>query len=545
MRNPPRWRGRHVCRACCTGMTLVEMLVAMTATLLVMGAIAQMFGSFGVAISGSRAVLDLDAKLRSVAWMLRSDLQGATAPTLPPLSPQAGQGYFEIIEGPNTDGIQFTDHLSNILDDPFNKFGMLPSPPPASDDRILGDTDDVLLFTTRSPGEPFVGKYLGRRIESPVAEVAWFLRLDPRSANPHRYRLYRRQLLVVGTVGMFPFDGITPTKPINAVITADSVAGNGDEYAPYQNTAFEGYPNWNAFYDAFDISARLIRGASGPPNIFVPNTLGGLTARESRFMNSYHAGIAAGNDGADNNMNAQIDDSTESGGGLIFPFPFVRHQLSDIPNGPPAGLIFPPDSVRENQDVVLEDVIAFDVRVFDPTAIVQNSISGVDAVVQGDPGFNDALPDTVKFAPTNSPTDPDFTYGAYVDLGFGGPAFRFGGPGEIRSGLSSRSGATILYNRPRTYCTWSTHYESNGVNEDGNWEDLNGNGIRDPGEDIIDDATDGKDNNSDGIIDDPTEFETSPPYPYPLRGIEIRIRCYEPASRQVRQVTVRHTFVPH
>jgi len=25
----------------------------------------------------------------------------------------------------------------------------------------------------------------------------------------------------------------------------------------------------------------------------------------------------------------------------------------------------------------------------------------------------------------------------------------------------------------------------------------------------------------------------------------VRIRCYEPASRQVRQVTVRHTFVPH
>lgn len=41
------------------------------------------------------------------------------------------------------------------------------------------------------------------------------------------------------------------------------------------------------------------------------------------------------------------------------------------------------------------------------------------------------------------------------------------------------------------------------------------------------------------------EAETSPPYPYPLRGIEVRIRCYEPSSRQVRQVTVRQTFVPH
>jgi len=30
----------------------------------------------------------------------------------------------------------------------------------------------------------------------------------------------------------------------------------------------------------------------------------------------------------------------------------------------------------------------------------------------------------------------------------------------------------------------------------------------------------------------------------PLRGIEVRIRCYEPTSRQVRQMTVRHSFIP-
>jgi hypothetical protein len=81
---------------------------------------------------------------------------------------------------------------------------------------------------------------------------------------------------------------------------------------------------------------------------------------------------------------------------------------------------------------------------------------------------------------------------------------------------------------------------------------------------VIDEGTDGKDSdqfapdgqidepaydaNGDGDYDDPGddagEMETSPPYPYPLRGIEVRIRCYEPSSRQVRQVTVRQTFVP-
>jgi curli biogenesis system outer membrane secretion channel CsgG len=67
---------------------------------------------------------------------------------------------------------------------------------------------------------------------------------------------------------------------------------------------------------------------------------------------------------------------------------------------------------------------------------------------------------------------------------------------------------------------------------------------------IVDQGTDGFDNKpnnlvANNLVDDALERETSPPYPVPLRGIEIRIRCYEPSSRQVRQVTVRHTFVPH
>ncbi len=42
----------------------------------------------------------------------------------------------------------------------------------------------------------------------------------------------------------------------------------------------------------------------------------------------------------------------------------------------------------------------------------------------------------------------------------------------------------------------------------------------------------------------PTERITSPPYPVPLRGVQIKIRVYEPTSRQVREVTVTETFLP-
>jgi hypothetical protein len=95
--------------------------------------------------------------------------------------------------------------------------------------------------------------------------------------------------------------------------------------------------------------------------------------------------------------------------------------------------------------------------------------------------------------------------------------------------MQTTSGLTGSQNK--VYDTWSLHYEFNGIDDDGDA--------------VVDEGTDGLDNDGNGIIDDTGERETAPPYPVALRGLEIRIRVYEPSSRQVRQVTVRHTFVPH
>jgi len=47
-----------------------------------------------------------------------------------------------------------------------------------------------------------------------------------------------------------------------------------------------------------------------------------------------------------------------------------------------------------------------------------------------------------------------------------------------------------------------------------------------------------------GVVDDTSELITQPPYPVPLRGIQIKIRCFEPDSRQVKEVTIEHDFLP-
>jgi hypothetical protein len=222
-----------------------------------------------------------------------------------------------------------------------------------------------------------------------------------------------------------------------------------------------------------------------------------------------------------------------------FPYAFVDHQALT----PEPGLIFD-TTQRQGDDVILTNVIAFDVRVFDPGVLVL-ATPGSTALVPGDLGFAD--PAVMK---TGSAT------GAYVHLGHGvptnmgltsvvtsGSAAKFAGFGQAKSGLQGTA------NTRRTYDTWSLHYEANGLNEDGRapFNDT----VPDQGTDGIDNDNDGTfdepayDADGDGVFDDLGEAETLPPYPVPLRGIEVRIRCYEPSSRQVRQVTVRHTFVPH
>jgi hypothetical protein len=79
-----------------------------------------------------------------------------------------------------------------------------------------------------------------------------------------------------------------------------------------------------------------------------------------------------------------------------------------------------------------------------------------------------------------------------------------------------------------TYDTWSRHYEFNGVDDDGDG--------------VVDEGSNGADTDGDGWPEYSGNAETSPPYPTALRGLEVRLRCYEPHSKQVRQITIRQSF---
>src|SRR6185369_14133857 len=85
-----------------------------------------------------------------------------------------------------------------------------------------------------------------------------------------------------------------------------------------------------------------------------------------------------------------------------------------------------------------------------------------------------------------------------------------------------------------TYDTWTLQYERDGINQDGDNDPITSIPL-------IDEGTDGLDNPERNPnpppappiiylngVDDVGERETVPPYSQPLRGIQIRIRMYEP-----------------
>lgn len=333
-----------------------------------------------------------------------------------------------------------------LIEGPLSDNSASPNSP-----NLSADTDDTLFFTTTSAGGLFSGRYGSNdTAESGTAEVAWFCRLAnpdatsvPLPAGMQVFNLYRRQLLVLGYAGKDPFF----SKGNRAEVTTDVKPGE------------------------YDISLRQ-EVISDPVTLvskamLVPNSLADLADRRNRFGHNPAA----------------------------FPFPLTL--ASD--GRAPMNLTFD-ETARAWEDVVLTNVIAFDVRVFDPPSTAQPTAG--TSFFPGDPGY----------------VTGNGAYGAYIDLGSGQGTGLLSGPMAQKSRMSG----------PPTYCTWSTAYELNGRDEDGD-------GKVDPG-------ANGTDDNGNGLFDEATEAETLPPYPVSLRGIEVRIRCYEPVSKQVRQITIRQAF---
>ena len=184
------------------GLTLVEMLAATAASLILFGAVMAIFNVLGTAVNDSRSATELESQLCLISTQLAEDLSNATATrgvnglaVMPPTG--SASGYLEIVEGP----------MSDLYD-----AGLTARFPPNTldKDNVVGDVDDAIMFTCRSVGEPYRGYSNGATLEEAEAEVAYFCgdKVDNGDTLPSTYTLYRRQVLVSSKVaGSLSFSG--------------------------------------------------------------------------------------------------------------------------------------------------------------------------------------------------------------------------------------------------------------------------------------------------------------------------------------------------
>lgn len=453
-----------------SGFTLVELLVAMSVTLILILALSQTFAMVGDTVSKGRANIELTGNLRSVCNRLQSDFDGLTCPVRPWIDSSQGLGYFEYLEGAMCDASEVS-FLS-----------------------LQGDVDDVLMFTCRSPEAPFVGRVQAEivggaagtftTITSPVAEVLWWTQQEPISG---RFRIHRRVLLVRPDLGTLP--------------------------TTFNQNESDLSVHWNSTTQA------------------VANSLADLTLRRNRFAHEAVVHSASGFTG-----------DPRAG------FP---HLVARVPVtiGTNTYRLFSPNYVqsgtRVGEDVLLSDVLAFDVQAYDPNVEVR--VNNGENVLPSDPGWSSTAATAVG-------------YGGYVDLNYSSylsvaASSVFSGRPHYRSQLFERivSGTSTIWLPISTYDTWAWDYEHDGINQDVQVSAPDvlaqaPQGVVPSGlnvfDTLIDEGVNGLDDDNQNGVDDPGERETSPPYPVPLRGIQVKIRVYEPDSRQVRQASVVANFTP-
>ncbi|MGL4594851.1 MAG: PulJ/GspJ family protein [Thermoguttaceae bacterium] len=476
--------------------TLIELLISMTISLILLLGVAELFRHVGSTINDTQSTLNMAANLNNVAIQLRSDLDNLTVDVSQKPPATTDKGYFEYIEGPSS--------ITPTMEDLTTK------------DVTVGDVDDILAFTIKAgdAAYPFRGLINGGVQESNYAEVIWFMRGNT---------LYRRQLII---------DEKRNFTPVS-VTSANTPTG---------------------FYSKNDVSVRAEGGK------LVVNSIGELARRENRFLQQ---------------MSLATPPSSPSSK-FPFPLPGDNYGYTVVPtidfedgNFPTTGVYVNTDATTTNldfwnqpedkilaaitgtrgnnrvgEDIILTNVISFDVKVWNPEV----SVTGVTAP----PQFVD-LGQKKLIAFNSSGEIP----GGWIPTGTGDIGFasegRYSSPtggrigekvalsatyiSDILDGTSIGSGTSPIKNMRNFYDTWTEHYEKTPDNFRSGTNKMNANGHSG----VVARTGVGLDPNNTNP-DDHDCWECPPPYSLELTGIQITIRCFDPQSGNIRQVVVEKAF---
>lgn len=569
--------------------SLVEVLVATALTLVLMGMVVTLFANIGGSISSQRALIETTERHRHAQKMLQRDLECATALPIPPLNPADGQGYLEIIEGPNGPILSEANYFVRD-EDGDGTF---------SPDTSIGDMDDVLMLTIRSPQEPLVGRYSYKR--EPIEDDPMTTTIDEEETpdgndgyGDFKWEATAPDTIIVSTVAEVCWFMRGTTLHRRVMLVHDGQLPDADRRNDSPDFTYDPLPTTAGFYWLYDLSVHQVGGAldRSPTALsarLFQNTLGDLTERENRFAHQpcvypYHArfwgrlGLPTMRETdvgswpfpyLDAGLGTQVQSANypDAYSQVIVPdgvagTPLTLNAAEVVTLAPIDASTQPPDAWANRpypfnelsqtngfllaypggrtDDVILTNCLGFDVEVFDPGApLLRHNTTGV-LVEPSDLGYINAI--------SNIGTSGDeYTVsgqGAYVDLNYLGrladgdsdgrpdapvgtaPEFHHAGDNAMMAGSAPASGNDLA----ATYDTWSTSYETDGLDNDGDG--------------LIDEGANGADEDGLNGVDDISEKEAPPPYSVPLRSLRVTIRVREAESRQVREVTVYQDFLP-
>jgi hypothetical protein len=349
-------------------------------------------------------------------------------------------------------------------------------------------------------------------------------------------------------------------------------------------------------YQRTDLSVRKHWDAANSRFVLKTNSLGDLQRPENRFahyslpVNANQASlpILALTNEANSNGNylamtnlamSGVNPNNDRG---FFPSAFCRTNLVSAGNST--------YTVQHTQEeIVASNVVGFDVRGYDSTATqlytpgvdgLYGSLTDVNApmaqkmAAAGERGYDDLIV---------GPSDPGYAvmlksgeviaanFGTFVDLSWG---FR------VRNQLTNASGSThglapgvsiwwsalsgyepgsdvvvdsmvrsgkfsaaFSVHQP-TFDTYSDYYESDG-NAQANGRSENGM-VPYGGTAVVsttaDHGIDGVDNNSNGVIDEEAERDTSPPYRYAIPAIQIKLRVQDATAGTLQELSMVHSL---
>lgn len=647
-------------------LTLLEVMIATTLTLLILLALTASFKKISDAVSVGRTRVALSDELRGMLQLLNSDLSMRTVGGLTPENFGSGRGYFKYLDGGMSDwtATAINAPSSAVLEQTSSDF--------KKEDLLKGgsrwgDIDDILMFTAQArDGERFRGKIPRAlmmfanwnraqsngqplpplpteadwaediAISSEFAEIVWFsipLNLndsglyEPSTHTimagrgqienflPRRMALCRKVLLVRPDLDITPppaFRNVLPNdqERLYFVQPPNLVSGT------FSPTSVE-VVNSNAYRRCdLSITVKTIIGSSGSDMLcYRTNSLGDLQDPQNRFAHGAY-GITDSN----NNLigatlplmmlTSTIGTSSGSADGALATCQSALRLIdpSLTPTSVPNGGFIPPFFLRSAyrrvdptnwrtwvpysslQEMVTPDLLAFDLKAFDPSAPVLLH-PGPDnewgtALVDDNGATPNAIDDPLEagwFGTDDVSVDPsqpgfwarlahpdtpiEIERGAYVDMGWafrryrdplparnsllvsefsglsstGVSPFLIHGGGIALPSLANHSIGSPTFVFQNAFDTYTTQYDSDGEQDLMGPEFGTGNRFRFSRKAL------GKYGrlipSAPPFDQDPLEVDVPPSYPSELRSIQATIRIQDRTAQALQQISVIHSLV--